>query len=66
MAFDIVQNIVHLVNSERGQWKGVRGRKKFKKEFSEEPFDDDFKTGISLQFDKKTGNLDIVLNQEEY
>lgn len=48
MAFDIVQNIVHLVNSSRGQWKGVKGRKKFKQQFGDEEtsFDDDFRTGL--------------------
>ena len=66
MAFDIVEAIVHLANR-RGQWKGVKGRKKFKQVFTDPDasFDDDFHTGIGLQINK-TGDLEIEVGTGVY
>lgn len=54
MAYQIVENIVKLING--GKWKKVSKKKKFREEFGaeEEAFNDYFKIGISINHSKKT------------
>jgi hypothetical protein len=53
MAFQIIESIVFLIN--QGNWKNVKGRKKFKKDFGDEneSFNDDFYIGIGLNYNTK-------------
>jgi hypothetical protein len=53
MAFQIIENIVFLMNN--GSWINIKGRKRFKKDYGDEneSFIDDFMIGISVSYNLK-------------